>query len=175
MWLIVVHIRGQQCYLICADVGQVGRQHINWFGQGRDQVALQQAHTLLHAVTLAIEGRDGQRVAGDIDGVEIGQARLVDGEGDGNRAAARADIGHNGDMTRRDFLATHLQGDLEEQFGFRARDQHAPINYEIEAIKFFVTHKVGDGFASRAALDQRQVLLLLFGCEFAFGWMVVIC
>lgn len=166
---VVVDVGGEQGDFVGANIGQIGGQHVDGFGQGLDEVALQEMDALLYVVAPAIEGGDGQGAGGDVGGVEVGQMRFADGKGDGDGAAAGADVGHDGEMARYDFLAAGLQRDFDEQFGFGAWDEHAPVNDEVEPVKFFVAGEVGDRFLSCASFEQRQVVLLLFGGEFAFG------
>src|SRR5260370_21558554 len=114
-------------------------------------------------VTLAIQASHSQRVRGNVDGVEIGQARLMYGNANRNGSAARADICHERDLPVRQALLADGQSGLDKDFRLRAWNKHAPVYSEIQPVEFFVPGQISYRFALCAPGQQLLPANLLRG------------
>ena len=73
------------------------------------------------------------------------------GQGQRDRAAAGAEIGHRSSLVRGDAL----QGEFDQQLGFRAGDQRRRRYFEIEAPEAAAAEQICDRLTGSTAFDQR--------------------
>jgi hypothetical protein len=66
-------------------------------------------------------------------------------------------------------LLRQLEGCLDQEFAFRARDEDIGINREIKPIELTVADDVGNGFAVKAALDEAPEIIIFLGAQFPVG------
>ena len=113
-----------------------------------------------YAVIFGVDGGDMQSGEGNIQsqGTRI---RAVIEERDGDAARTRADIADEG----RAGLFQEIEGGLNQQLGFGARDEHIGRDHEIEAVKFLPSGDVLQRLALRAARDHFAVTGARLRCE----------
>lgn len=112
-----------------------------------EQIALKQAD-LFQSQALRIAGADLQGGGRDVDCRDL-PAGPFRGQGEGNAAGAGAHV-HDPAAGLRE----PGQGQIDEQFRFRTRDQHGRRDEEVAPVEFTRAGDVGDRFALLAAQDQ---------------------
>ena len=78
----------------------------------------------------------------------------LQGEGEGDRAAAGADVQRTHGLRRR-----QVEGELDQALGLRARDERRRRHLELEGPEGAPPGEVGDGLAAGAPGDEREVAL----------------
>ena len=131
------------------DVGRVGQHGVEAGAAGvldpLEQVGAPEGD--VEAQPRRVGARDVQRLLGDVGGddVEVGPL-VLERERDG--AAARADVGDAGAVRQ-------LEADLDERLRLGPRDEHAPVDVEVQAAEPAAPDEVGDGLVpGRAAADE---------------------
>jgi hypothetical protein len=104
----------------------------------------------------------GAVAGGDVDAFDraVG-AGAFDGDGDATAASADVQYARGG----REGVA---EGEIDEFFGFRARDEHAGIHQKVEIAEGRASAHVLNGFALEQARDGG-----FKGAEFVGAWIVV--
>lgn len=130
-----------------------------------EQVALKQAHRL-QSQALCIAGADFQGGGRDVDGrdLPVGPFR---GQGEGNTAGAGANI-HDPAVALRE----PAQSQIDEQFGFRAWNQHRRRDEEVASVEFPRPGNIGNRFPPLAAPDQALESRALIGIQVIVGMRV---
>ena len=132
------------------DVGQIRHEQINLkaaFDQWLSQIAFEKSH--VGAVADGILARDRQRCAADLAGIDLCRRSLTR-ECNGERAAARPDVGHSEVSP----AFTETKRFFQQQFGLGPRDQHRGRDAQLDVVEAFDASDIGDWFAGGAALDS---------------------
>ncbi len=125
--------------LALAHVGQVRDHQVEAAGGNRPVGEL---HPITEAEALAVGLRDGQRVERGVGGRDPSRRQLV-GDRESDRARPGADVEHR--------PRAPLERHLDQQLGFRAGDQHAAVDRELQPPEALAPEDVGDGLAAGAA------------------------
>ncbi len=137
------------------DVGEVRDDEGVPAGNGGEEIALEEADAVREAEPGRILGGKGERIRGDIDGID-GGIRPLGGEGEADDAAACAYIedgrGFGGEG----------EEELDQVLGLRARDEGACVAEEDAAMELDGAKEVLEGLAGGPALHQAAQ-----GVEFA--------
>ncbi len=105
--------------------------------------------------------RDRERVRAGIHGQHHLRAGQTVPQGQGDGAAARAQVRH----ARQGQGPQDLQRPVHQRFGVGARIQHARIHLQRQAVELLATREVGHGLAGLPARAQGIETLLLLGGE----------
>ncbi len=146
---------GQAAHRRRLHVGRIGHDEVVPAALQRgEEVGLHEAHALAEAIGGDVLPRDGQRVAGEIRGIDL---RAAEGESreDGQAAGARAEI------QRR----AHLRGPRDpgrqarpQQFRDEgARHDHALVHVEAVRAQPGLVHEIGRGLARADALRDEGI------------------
>ena len=137
-------------HVLFIDIRRIGDdQIVLQLRQIAEQVGADRRHVMDQAMGLHVVLGDGQRVRGNIHGVDFGFRESI-GAGDGDAAAAGA---HIKDMLR---LMVNQPGKLiVDQFANRgARDQHPLIDVKLMPAEPRFVGQIGDGNALVHAADH---------------------
>lgn len=143
-----------QMRVTVGDVGRVAGDQVELFAFERCEPISETEGDIAQSEALRVGLRDQQGIDAGVGGEHM-SVRAFAGQGQGNRAAAGAQVGDAGAAVGCEVFKC----DFYQQFGFRARDQGGRGNSEIQRPEAGAAEDVGDRFAGAAALDQCRVTL----------------
>jgi hypothetical protein len=131
--------------LIENGIRRITDQQIDRLRQRRQQIAGQECHTGINVMTYDILSGNCQRIAGEIDSIDVSLGEM-ECQRNGNASAPRADIS---DHERSRTLFRPFQRRIDQRFGFGAWHEHAPIHDKLKTVELFPPNQVGDRFHAR--------------------------
>lgn len=149
-----------QMRVAVCDVGWIAGDQVELFAFERCEPVAVTKGDIAQSEALRVGLGDPQCIVTGIGGDHAGLWSLA-GQCQGNRAAARAQIGDAGMAGRREMF----KGGFDQQFGFRARDQGGRGDVQIQGPESGAPQNVGDRFAAAATFNQCGVTLHSGGFE----------
>src|SRR5207245_726657 len=148
------------------EVRQVGDDAVDGRDQRHQEIALPELDPVGHAVGERVRARHGERVRGDV-GRDHVHPRLVRRDRDGDRPRPRTHVddreGAAGDVPA---------CGLDERLSLGARDEHARIHREAEAVELLPATEVRDRLAAGATVDELPVALARTARQLGVGMPV---
>src|SRR5712691_7182293 len=115
-------------------------------------------------VVARVPPREGEGCLGNVRGDDP-KPRPLARESDGDRTAARSELQHAPRLIR----GKALERELDQEFGFRAGDQHVPGHPQCQAVELPPARNVGNGFASAPPGEPSARSTLLGRIDRFFG------
>jgi hypothetical protein len=149
---VIADFRGERSVLVRADVRRIRDQEVELRTRGLDErarrVRLDERH--VRGEAFGVLARDFERRGRHVGG-EDGRARELARERHRETAAARAEVADDERLAPRARERTRV---IDDQLGFRTRDQDRGVHLETAAVELAASDDVGGRLALRAPHEE---------------------